>query len=1534
MTYKKFMKEGKNMKKVLSFALAVIMVFGSVPLAAFSNFNLNGLFPLSAITAEAATAVVITTCDANPGDNNAWLDIDSDRVEWTCSASAKSYRYTVVEVDKSGQKIASPLVELKLTTSKYFRLSSINGMNPSSIYKVWVGCYTDSSGNTILQGDGGCEAYFRTNSTTPTVTTGKASNIGDTYATLSGTLEKNGGASITDHGFVVSTSSSKLTLAKGDVYSLGSAGANKGTFTKKITDLSRAKTYYFKYYAQNENGVEYGDSALFTTNCSHSETDEKISTSNEVIYKSISSTQHQLKCYYDKYCTLCYQTVEKAYRYDTTTESHSFNSAGICEDCKYAKGCAHENQIKEYYDERYNITDSKTHEYVKYYKLVCYDCGIDVDTKVMWDTTTQNHSFLRNECTKCGYVKNQALSVTLTADSAKANVNTNFGATAQATGGAGGYQYTHSVFNEKNEELRYLSYSEVTRFSYSTTKPGKYYFKVTVKDADGTTATATSDMITVVCPHETYDTDKFRITSSLEYEQYNDSQHYSIWYYNWDCTVCNDRYKEHVTDAENKSLENHSYSSNSNVCKCCGYTNSTTYTINYDANGGIGAPASQTKKYNVTLKLSTVIPSKKGYTFLGWSTSATATSATYSAGGNYTKNSNCTLYAVWSSAVPKVIIDGTEIAPEYLRKEQTGVYAELYKLTSALNGSYTKNGNNATVRIYNENYGDYFRLFYTLPSNVSEGSTFNVEVYNETTADKFLTHGVYSDGMIFGNVDLLTRIGNMKRSTNYNEAIKCEYVKANATQEGFTDKTSTVSFSIRESASKPEISGSTTISFEQGWLVNDSITYNHGLAQFCSQFSMIGYSDCYGKAVNVNSKTQLKTALESVGFELVDINMQTGRDEVNYFIAARQGLDLKTGKVYDVIFVGLIGSYKDQWYSDFDPYGMESNDEQKLLVDGTTHRGFYHAQKYVYGKLYNYMYGKYKGNYPKDSIKIVLTGHSRGAAGANLIGKQLIDEGIYTSKDNIFTYAFATPNSALTMAGTEKKDYKGIFNIVNPEDFVTKVLPNDWGFARFGRTFKLPSCTNDTAYSSYKRSMQSEYGKIRKGQTYLSFKEGEKPTFDEVKAFNEIGNLYNFYYKEYNDVVYAGRGHAQIITTIPYNYFRDTLCRYCATDGDDKMCMAGAVLPHSKMDYLANYFYKYQNEFRMAHEMQTYCAYMLSMTESQIKEGEFGRKELSVSVNCPVDVDIYDKKTGELVGRIRNNVVDETIAAKENSVVMTVDGDSKSFWLPSNGDYKVVLTGNDDGTMDYIVRSVDSDTGETERINYFDVEVVKGVSMNSEFGPDNSTLEDFELEDESGTEIAPTEKLYEDGFNTIEIKVSADGDGFVTNNHNATKGDYVTVDATPNTSNLFLGWYNEKGELLTRNINYSFVAKENVSLTAKFTSFAIMTPSTTKISYGDSIILHADIKESLPTGSTIRWTADNDNFVYSASADGKTCTISPNKSGDTTFTVTVYDENGNVIGTDTQIMTSKAGFFDKIIAFFKKLFGLTKTIPQIYKAVF
>lgn len=72
-----------------------------------------------------------------------------------------------------------------------------------------------------------------------------------------------------------------------------------------------------------------------------------------------------------------------------------------------------------------------------------------------------------------------------------------------------------------------------------------------------------------------------------------------------------------------------------------------TYTVTFNANGGTGAPSAQTKTHGTALTLSSTTPTRSGYIFKGWGTSATATTATYQPGGSYTNNSAATLYALW-----------------------------------------------------------------------------------------------------------------------------------------------------------------------------------------------------------------------------------------------------------------------------------------------------------------------------------------------------------------------------------------------------------------------------------------------------------------------------------------------------------------------------------------------------------------------------------------------------------------------------------------------------------------------------------------------------------------------------------------------------------------------------------------------------------------------------------------------------------------------------------------------------------------------
>lgn len=102
---------------------------------------------------------------------------------------------------------------------------------------------------------------------------------------------------------------------------------------------------------------------------------------------------------------------------------------------------------------------------------------------------------------------------------------------------------------------------------------------------------------------------------------------------------------------------------------------SNTIVINYDANGGTGAPTPTEVVAAGTVNLSSVTPSRAGYTFKGWSKDKNATTADWKAGASFTVDQSVTLYAVWEDNGPYDLFfysQGNEIAK--VQKEKNVPY--------------------------------------------------------------------------------------------------------------------------------------------------------------------------------------------------------------------------------------------------------------------------------------------------------------------------------------------------------------------------------------------------------------------------------------------------------------------------------------------------------------------------------------------------------------------------------------------------------------------------------------------------------------------------------------------------------------------------------------------------------------------------------------------------------------------------------------------------------------------------------------------
>lgn len=173
-----------------------------------------------------------------------------------------------------------------------------------------------------------------------------------------------------------------------------------------------------------------------------------------------------------------------------------------------------------------------------------------------------------------------------------------------------------------------------------------------------------------------------------------------------------------------------------------------TYSVSYDANGGINAPANQMKTYGIDLMLSNAIPAREGYTFKGWSTVKDAV-VEYQPNSVYSENAELTLYAVWeiNTYVITYNANGGSSAPENQKKTHN-INLELSTIEPTKIGHIFKgwaiSNSSSTVKyysgdIYEENsdvtlYAVWEKEKYTITYNANGGTNApnsQLQIYEE-----------------------------------------------------------------------------------------------------------------------------------------------------------------------------------------------------------------------------------------------------------------------------------------------------------------------------------------------------------------------------------------------------------------------------------------------------------------------------------------------------------------------------------------------------------------------------------------------------------------------------------------------------------------------------------------------------------------------------------------------------------------------------------------------------------------------------------
>lgn len=141
-------------------------------------------------------------------------------------------------------------------------LSGLNWGANEYLYVRWK--ETDDSGSDATAGVDNFSVTVPFVAAAPTVTTGTATSITASGATLGGNITVSGGSNATVSGVEYSTTNGFINGAGTQANTTGSFGT--GTFTQAVTGLATGTIYYFKAFATNTTGMGYGTQGTFTTN--------------------------------------------------------------------------------------------------------------------------------------------------------------------------------------------------------------------------------------------------------------------------------------------------------------------------------------------------------------------------------------------------------------------------------------------------------------------------------------------------------------------------------------------------------------------------------------------------------------------------------------------------------------------------------------------------------------------------------------------------------------------------------------------------------------------------------------------------------------------------------------------------------------------------------------------------------------------------------------------------------------------------------------------------------------------------------------------------------------------------------------------------------------------------------------------------------------------------------------------------------------------------------------------------------------------
>lgn len=245
--------------------------------------------------------------------------------------------------------------------------------------------------------------------------------------------------------------------------------------------------------------------------------------------------------------------------------------------------------------------------------------------------------------------------------------------------------------------------------------------------------------------------------------------------------------------------------------------------------------------------------------------------------------------------------------------------------------------------------------------------------------------------------------------------------------------------------------------FDDSLFLPDASAYSHPLAR-----ASLGLALASGRSSQEPQDASIRDFLTQAGFEdleSADYSIPPGKDTIATMIGRKQ---LPTGET--LLAVGVSGmDYGSEWLSNLD------------VGSGGDHRGFSSAAVKVSQRIRSYLQ-KHAVSGP---CKLWISGFSRSAAVANLAAADLIEDGVFTTR-NAYVYTFATPRTTQNPAA-----YPNLFNIIGKFDPATKLPYAEWGYGRHGTDLYTPAQETDSDYRRKHASASAVHEQLH-GSPYIN----------------------------------------------------------------------------------------------------------------------------------------------------------------------------------------------------------------------------------------------------------------------------------------------------------------------------------------------------------------------------------------------------------------------------------------------------------------